>query len=37
MTRPSRFARLAAGSALLLIALAVPLPSVASDGPGPSS
>ena len=40
MTRPSRIvrlARLAAGSAWLLIALAVPVSSVASDGPGPSS
>ena len=40
MTRSSRIvrlARLAAGSAWLLIALAVPVSSVASDGPGPSS
>ena len=40
MTRSSRIvrlARLAAGSAWLLIALAVPMTSVASDGRGPST
>ena len=40
MTRSSRIVRLArlgAGSEWLLMALAVPVSSVASDGPGPSS